>query len=177
MKILVVVDMQNDFVTGSLGTKEAEVIIPNVVKKIEEWDGYVFATQDTHDEDYLDTQEGEKLPVKHTIKGTEGWKIQKDVYEALELDFVEIFEKKTFGSIDLALELVDCIDEMEIDEVQLIGVCTDICIISNALVIKAFLPEVKVVVDAACCAGTTPESHKRALETMKVCQVDIINED
>ncbi len=178
MKCLVVVDMQRDFIDGSLGTAEAQAIISNVVKKIEGFDGMIAVTQDTHKADYLHTQEGTLLPVEHCIEGQDGWKLNQDVYAAIDKRHmegtpVEVFFKPTFGSLRLGEWLLnrDCSDPIE--EVVLVGLCTDICVISNALLIKAFLPEVKVTVDAACCAGVTPESHNNALAAMRMCQINI----
>lgn len=180
MKFLVVVDMQNDFVDGALGTKEAQNIVPKVVKKIHSFHGGIMYTQDTHDPNYLNTQEGRLLPIEHCVDGSDGWKLNSSVFDAIERrnqhDFpVEPFRKGTFGSVELADWLRD--EEMicGVDEVVLIGLCTDICVISNALLIKAFLPGVKVTVDAACCAGVTPESHANALAAMKMCQINIEN--
>lgn len=168
--ILIVVDMQNDFVTGALGTAEAVAIVPHVKKKIEEFQGRVLFTRDTHESWYLDTQEGRKLPVPHCIRETEGWQI---VPELDELRRTDAIDKETFGSTDLAEELVMLHEEDEIGEITLVGLCTDICVISNALVIKAFLPEVPIVVDASCCAGVTPKSHENALNAMEMCQIQV----
>lgn len=181
MKVLVVVDMQNDFVDGSLGTPEAAAVVPNVVEKIRTWDGAVYATQDTHFANYLETQEGQILPVPHCIQGTEGWRIVPPVRAALtrgaaQNESVLYVTKATFGSRDLAELLARRHEDAPIEEIVLIGLCTDICVISNALVLKAFLPEVPVAVDAVCCAGVTPESHRNALAAMKMCQIKIYNE-
>lgn len=173
MKVLIVVDMQNDFIDGSLGTPEAVGIVPRVVEKIRAWEGPVYATQDTHLENYLQTQEGRALPVEHCIQNTSGWQIAPAVSEALGPDAVRL-TKPTFGSRELAGALAEL--EGPIDEIELIGLCTDICVISNALLLKAFFPEVPISVDAACCAGVTPESHRNALEAMKMCQITICNE-
>nr|DAQ97498.1 MAG TPA: cysteine hydrolase [Caudoviricetes sp.] len=179
-KILVVIDMQNDFITGSLGTKEAQEIVPKVIDKIKEYDKYenslIYATQDTHYIGYLKTLEGLKLPIEHCIKDTEGWEIQKDILKELKERKACISEKITFGDINLAENFsgLNCVNHDV--EIELIGLCTDICVISNALTIKAYVPEVKIIVDASCCAGVTPQSHKNALEAMKMCQVEIINE-
>lgn len=173
MKVLIVVDMQNDFIDGSLGTLEAVRIVPNVVEKIRAWDGPVYATQDTHYENYLQTQEGRALPVEHCIQNTSGWQIAPAVRVALGQDAV-CLTKPTFGSRELAEALAKL--EEPIEEIELIGLCTDICVISNALLVKAFLPEAEVAVDAACCAGVTTESHKNALAAMKVCQITVENE-
>lgn len=181
MKVLVVIDMQNDFIDGSLGTPEAVEIVPNVVEKIRSWDGLVYATQDTHFANYLDTQEGRILPVPHCIQGTDGWKVERSVRRALEEgaarnESVLYITKATFGSRDLAEILAKRHREETIEEVVLIGLCTDICVISNALVLKAFLPDVPISVDAACCAGVYPQSHLNALEAMKMCHIGIYNE-
>lgn len=168
--ILLVVDMQNDFINGSLGTKEAEEILPKVIKKIENFNGEVFFTKDTHEDDYLNTQEGKILPVKHCIRNTEGWEIHKDIEKFINTD---IIEKVTFGSEELALLLKEKNNNEKINSITIIGLCTDICVISNALTIKAFLPEVEIIVDSSCCAGVTPQSHENALEAMKACQVNI----
>lgn len=181
MKVLVVVDMQNDFIDGALGTPEAVGIVPHVVEKIKSWDGVVYATQDTHFADYLNTQEGRILPVEHCIQGTRGWSIEASVRKALtegaaRNDSTLYVTKTTFGSRDLAETLAERCKAEEIEEIQLVGLCTDICVISNALVLKAFLPEVPLAVDAACCAGVTPESHRNALDAMKACQIKIYNE-
>lgn len=182
MRYLVVVDMQNDFIDGALGTPEAQAIVPKVVKKIEEFDGEVLWTQDTHRGDYLETQEGRLLPVKHCIVASDGWKLNSLVEAALQRkgavdDQLHAFDKQTFGSLGLAGRLYpDAAFGDGIEEVVLVGLCTDICVISNALLLKAFLPEVKITVDASCCAGVTPERHKNALEAMKACQIFIENE-
>ena len=182
MKYLVVVDMQNDFIDGALGTPEAQAIVPKVVKKIEEFDGEVLWTQDTHRGDYLETQEGRLLPIKHCIVASDGWKLNSLVEAALQRkgavdDQLHAFDKQTFGSLGLAGRLYpDAAFGDGIEEVVLVGLCTDICVISNALLLKAFLPEVKITVDASCCAGVTPERHKNALEAMKACQIFIENE-
>lgn len=173
MNVLVVVDMQNDFIDGALGTKEATMIVDNVASKIKNFDDFVIYTRDTHQNDYLERQEGKNLPVKHCILGSYGWQIADKLPVA---DDAQIFDKVTFGSKDLGQFLRDLNEEEPIDEIELIGLCTDICVISNALLIKAFLPEVQITVDASCCAGVTPESHKNALEAMKMCQIKIINE-
>ena len=167
-KLLVVVDMQKDFIDGSLGTPEAVAIVPAVAERISEsraaGDTVVF-TLDTHGEDYLDTQEGRNLPVEHCIKGTEGWRLCKE----LDAGDSMVFEKPSFGSPELG----EWVRDNGFDEVELIGLCTDICVISNAMIIKAFSPEVPVTVNASCCAGVTPESHLNALAAMKVCQIGV----
>ena len=180
MKILVVVDMQNDFIDGALGTPEAQAIVPNVKAKIEaaraNGDVVIF-TRDTHDEDYLDTMEGKKLPVPHCIKNTHGWQIT----DAIPYFFEYTINKPTFGSFVLAEHLWDIKrlsknEKNPIDEIEFIGLCTDICVISNVMMTKGYLPNMKITVDASCCAGVTPESHKNALEAMKMCHIDIIGE-
>lgn len=167
-KILVVIDMQNDFVTGSLGTKEACGIVEKVRKKIEsgikEGQEIVF-TRDTHDETYSDTQEGHFLPVKHCLKGSDGWELIPEIRSLVSGR--KVFDKPTFGSIGLA----EYIRTGRFDEVELIGVCTDICVVSNALLVKTYVPEIPVLVDSSCCAGVTPESHDSAISTMKMCQI------
>ena len=171
-KLLVVVDMQNDFVDGSLGTKEAEGIVDRVVEEIEKYDSKdIFATRDTHPENYLETQEGKNLPVPHCIRGTEGWQIRKELDALRKTDPID---KETFGSTDLAADLLALHEDEEIGSVTLVGLCTDICVISNALLLKATLPEVPIYVDAACCAGVTPESHENALKAMEACQVKVM---
>ena len=169
--ILIVVDMQNDFIDGALGTKEAQAIVPKVAEKIKNFDGKVFYTRDTHDEKYLETQEGKNLPVPHCIRGTEGWQIRKEL-DALRK--TEPIAKETFGSTDLAADLLALHEDEEIGSITLVGLCTDICVISNALLLKATLPEVPIYVDAACCAGVTPESHENALKAMEACQIKVM---
>lgn len=172
-KILVVVDMQNDFVDGALGTKEAVAIVPAVVDRIRAFDGDIFVTYDTHYENYMDTAEGKKLPVPHCIKGTDGWELNGEVKQALAAKKFTPVEKKTFGSVDLPGLIKEAVGD-DAFTVELIGLCTDICVVSNALIIKANFPEAPISVDAACCAGVTPEKHDAALETMRSCQIDIM---
>lgn len=170
-KLLVVVDMQKDFIDGSLGTKEAEAIVDNVVKVIGAYDPKnIFATRDTHPENYLETQEGRNLPVVHCVKDTPGWEINEKVAEAL--GNAKVIDKPTFGSRKLAEEIAAIAEKEEI-EVTLVGLCTDICVVSNALLIKAYLPEIPVKVIASCCAGVTPASHEAALTTMQMCQIKV----
>ena len=171
--VLIVVDMQNDFIDGALGTAEAVSIVPNVVEKVKSFPGTVIFTRDTHTENYLSTQEGRKLPVTHCVKGTPGWQIRDELEALRNADAVD---KPGFGSTALAHMLASMDKAEGLSSVTLVGLCTDICVISNAMLIKAALPEVPVIVDAACCAGVTPASHKNALEAMKMCQIDIINE-
>lgn len=172
-KLLIVVDMQKDFVDGALGTSEAVAIVDNVVKKIENFDGDIIATYDTHPENYMDTQEGKNLPVPHCIKGTDGWALDAKVQAALDKKGFAAIEKPTFGSVDLPEYIKANYNPDEI-EIELIGLCTDICVVSNALLMKANFLETKVSVDASCCAGVTVESHNAALLTMKMCQVNVI---
>ncbi len=171
-KILVVVDMQKDFVDGALGSKEAVAIVDNVVEKIKEFDGDIIVTYDTHPENYMETQEGKNLPVPHCIKGTDGWKLDAKVQAAVDKKGFKAIEKPTFGSTELP-EYIKANYNPDDIEIELIGLCTDICVVSNALLIKANFLETKVSVDARCCAGVTPESHKAALATMKMCQVNV----
>ena len=173
-KILVVVDMQKDFIDGARGTTEAEAIVDRAVKVLESYDTKnIFATRDTHQENYLDTQEGKKLPVVHCVEGTPGWEINEKIAAAIK-DAV-IIDKPTFGSVRLAEELSQ-IAAAEETEITLIGLCTDICVVSNALLIKAFLPDAPVRALASCCAGVTPESHEAALATMRMCQIEVLDE-
>ena len=170
-KILIVIDMQNDFIDAALGTKEAVSIVENVKEKIRSFPVEdVIATMDTHGEDYMQTQEGKNLPVMHCIRGTDGWKIRPDIAELLT--GAKIYEKPTFGSTALAADLKELSEKEEI-ELELVGLCTDICVVSNALLLKAAMPEVKISVDAACCAGVTPQKHLAALETMRSCQIEV----
>ena len=170
-KIIVVVDMQNDFINGSLGTKEAQEMLPRLKNKLQQaadsGSAEIIFTMDTHGENYLSTQEGKNLPIEHCIKGSHGWEITPELQ-----DFVRqakaVVEKPTFGSLALPKLLGDA------DEIELVGLCTDICVISNALLIKAAYPEVQISVDANCCAGVTPESHRNALAAMKMCQIKVL---
>lgn len=167
--LLVVIDMQNDFVTGSLGTEEARQVVQPIVEKLKSFDGLVAYTLDTHHSDYLSTNEGRHLAVKHCIKGSEGHKLVPELVGLL--DAARCFEKPTFGSVDLA-RWVAAQDDLR--HVELVGVCTDICVVSNALLIKAYRPDLEVVVDSRCCAGSTVESHQAALKTMSCCQIFIL---
>ena len=188
MKLLVIVDMQNDFIYGSLGTPEAQAIVPVMVERLKEYEQeqpLVLFTKDTHHNNYMDTQEGKNLPIPHCIEDTSGWSICKPIssvvdrnphfyfYSSDDIMGSRIY-KNTFGSIRLAELINECEDE--IDEVVFMGVCTDICVVSNALLVKAYCPELKITVDASCCAGVTPETHKAALTTMKMCQINVIGE-
>ena len=173
--ILVVVDMQNDFIDGALGTKEAREIVEAVAEKIREFKGSIYGTLDTHSKDYLSTQEGKNLPVPHCILGEEGWALHPDIMDAISVTEAEVMDfcrNDTFGSIELC-ELLKQRYEGKDAEIQFIGLCTDICVISNALMVKAALPEAKLIVHADLCAGVTKESHDNALNAMKMCQVDI----
>lgn len=172
-KILVVVDMQKDFVDGALGSAEAVAIVDKVVSKIESFDGDIIVTYDTHPENYTETQEGKNLPVPHCIKGSDGWKLDAKVQAAVDKKTYKAIEKPTFGSTELPEYIKANYNPAEI-EIELIGLCTDICVVSNALLMKANFLETKVSVDAACCAGVTVDSHNAALLTMKMCQVNVI---
>lgn len=169
-KILIVVDMQNDFVTGALGTAEAQEMLPRLVKKLEaaaaDSSTDIIFTQDTHKENYLETQEGKNLPVVHCIKNTAGWEIVPELQKFIKRARA-VVEKKAFGSTRIPALI------KPYDVVEFVGVCTDICVVSNALLVKAFYPEQIIAVDASCCAGTTPENHRAALTVMKLCQCKI----
>lgn len=169
-KILVVVDMQKDFIDGSLGTEEAQAIVNHVIKKMKSYEkSDIYLTRDTHGEDYLETAEGKKLPVVHCVKDTEGWQLHPEIEALAEPS--HIIDKPTFGSLEL-MELLKQENEKETLELELAGLCTDICVVSNALLLKAAMPEITIRVDASCCAGVTPESHKAALLTMGMCQIE-----
>lgn len=171
-KILIVIDMQNDFIDGALGTAEAVGIVEAVKEKIRSYPAAdVIATMDTHFDNYMQTQEGKYLPVPHCIRKTAGWEIRPEIADLLKE--AKIYEKPTFGSIQLAEDLKAVAEKEEI-ELELIGLCTDICVVSNALLLKAQMPEVKISVDASCCAGVTPAKHEAALETMRSCQIQVI---
>lgn len=167
-EVLVVVDMQKDFIDGALGTKEAEAIVENVADRIRSFTGEVIFTRDTHGENYLNTQEGKKLPVPHCIKGSEGWELDRRL-EPLCTAERKVFDKPTFGSVELA----EYLKNQAPDKITLIGLCTDICVISNAIMLKAYLTETEIAVVENCCAGVTPESHANALEAMKMCQINV----
>ena len=166
MKVLIVVDMQNDFIDGSLGTKEAVGIVDRVAEVMDSFDGAVICTRDTHFADYLETSEGRKLPVEHCIEGTKGHALQ---------DTIQKMAEKKQAAKNLPEEIEKLAGGVP-ESIELVGLCTDICVISNAMLLKAFYPEVPISVDASACAGVTPQSHKNALETMKMCQIDIVNE-
>ena len=171
-RFLIVVDMQKDFVDGALGSPEAAAIVPVAVKKIRFFDGDIFVTFDTHGENYMDTAEGKKLPVPHCVKGTPGWELDAEIAAALGAREYTPVEKRTFGSVDLPRLVAEAAGDEEF-ELEVIGLCTDICVVSNALILKASFPEAPISVDAACCAGVTPEKHEAALETMRSCQIDV----
>ena len=178
-KVLVVVDMQKDFVDGTLGTKEAVAIVPHVeavAKTYLEAGDYVCFTQDTHTEDYLNTSEGKNLPVVHCVKGTDGWTLTKPLQLLLEgytkdKDYV-MLEKPIFGSTAL-VEYIRRVEQSGPVEVMMLGLCTDICVVSNALLLKSFYPEMPITVDVRGCAGVTPQTHEAAITTMKMCQITI----
>ena len=172
-KLIVVVDMQNDFIDGALGTQEAQQMLPKLVKKLEqEKEAELIFTLDTHNQYYMDTQEGKNLPVPHCIKPEHGWKIA-DALQKFADKAAAVIEKPSFGS----LALPQAVSKIEADEIELVGLCTDICVISNAMILKAAFPETTLAVDASCCAGVTPESHAAALAAMKMCQIEIRNQD
>lgn len=176
MNILVIIDMQNDFISGTLGTKEAQAVIEPLIDKIRTFNGNILLTQDTHDKSYLSSQEGSKLPVEHCIEGSDGWRINERIMDAVRQKGTDykVFNKGTFGSLSLAEYLKQLNEADTVENIELVGVCTDICVVSNALLIKAMLPEVHISVDTKCCAGVTPEAHEAALMTMRSCQIDII---
>lgn len=180
MNVLVVIDMQHDFVDGSLGSPEAQAIVDNVRQKIASFDGPVIFTRDTHDTDYLESQEGQHLPVVHCVKDTIGWQIMESLITAVEkrntIHPYFIIDKPNFGSSELVTRLQGMNAAEPIESITLVGVCTDVCVVSNAILLKAALPEVPIHVDAQCCAGVTEESHKAALLTMRQCQIEVAND-
>ncbi len=171
--ILIVVDMQKDFIDGALGTPEAVSIVPAVVDKVQNFQGDILFTRDTHFADYMDTQEGHNLPVPHCIRGSEGWEICKELQPYAKDK--PIVDKVTFGSMELGPMLQAMHEEDAISSITFVGLCTDICVISNVMIAKAFLPEVPIIVDAACCAGVSPDSHNTALASMRTCQIQVEN--
>ena len=179
MKVLIVVDMQNDFIDGDLGTEEAVRIVPKVAEKIKGFDGKIFFTRDTHEDDYLESQEGRNLPVVHCVRETKGWELCPEI-EALRKKEDTVLDKPSFGSIELGHKLREYMTglsargEGKVESITLVGLCTDICVISNAMIIKAFFPEIPVLVDASCCAGVTQESHNTALKSMETCQIQVV---
>ncbi len=172
--VLIVVDMQKDFIDGALGTAEAVGIVPAVVQKVNTFQGDILFTRDTHFDNYMETQEGRNLPVPHCIRDTEGWQICRELLPLAEGK--PIIDKVTFGAMELGTMLQEMHEEEEIASITFVGLCTDICVISNVMIAKAFLPEVSIIVDAACCAGVTPDSHNTALASMRTCQVQVIND-
>ena len=177
MKIVIIVDCQNDFITGSLGTPEAQAMIPRLVDKINHSsdDTYFIFTKDTHYDNYLETAEGKKLPIKHCIKETEGWEIPAELTEHFANSPFTI-EKSTFGSynlVEMIIEIIDSNDD-KVEEIELCGLCTDICVVTNALILKTSFPECDIVVNSKCCAGTTPEAHEAALAVMRSCQIEVV---
>lgn len=170
-KYLLAIDLQNDFIDGSLGTEEAQEMLPAAIEKIKSFDGEVIFTKDTHPVDYLNTLEGRNLPVEHCIEGTKGWQLNPEI-AGLKKN-AKVFCKNTFGSLELAASLKAEYDKGQVESIELIGLCTDICVVSNALLLKAYMPEVPISVDASCCAGVTKESHLQALQTMAMCQIQI----
>ncbi len=173
-KILVVVDMQNDFVDGALGTAEAQAIVPNVAKKIREFDGdEIFVTYDTHHDNYMETLEGKKLPIPHCIDGSYGHELNEEIKKALAGKEYKDVIKAGFGSFSISRGLKDRYPGEEM-EIEMLGLCTDVCVVSNALIMRAGYPNAKITVDSSCCAGVTPEGHRAALETMRNCQIDIL---
>jgi nicotinamidase-related amidase len=171
--VLVVVDIQKDFVDGALGSAEAVAIVENAAKKIQAFDGEIFVTYDTHFDHYMESAEGKKLPVPHCIKGTDGWELNETIQKALEDKRYTPVEKITFGSVDLPTLVKKAVGDEDFD-ITLIGLCTDICVVSNALILKANFPEKEVFVDTACCAGVTVDSHNAALATMRMCQINVL---
>lgn len=173
-KVLVVVDMQNDFIGGTLGTKEALAVVDKAAAQIKRFDGQIFVTMDTHRSNYLETAEGKKLPVPHCIEMTEGWLLHEKIMTALsEKEYKEI-KKETFGSVQLVEEIRKFGNQDDM-EIECFGLCTDICVVSNVLLLKANFPEAKITVRAGCCAGVTPKTHEAALKTMEMCQIDIVD--
>lgn len=171
-KFLIVVDMQKDFIDGALGTKEAVSIVDNVAEKIKNFEGEIIVTYDTHFENYMQTNEGKSLPVPHCINGTNGWELDSRICDALKNKEYTTLEKPTFGSVKLP-EIITAKSNGVGFEIELVGLCTDICVVSNALLLKASFPEVQISVDSRCCAGVTPETHTAALTTMKMCQINV----
>ena len=177
MKFLIVVDMQNDFLTGSLKNDAAVAIIDPIIDKIKNFDGYIIATRDTHQADYLSTQEGKKLPIKHCIENTEGWLVENKIDEAIRNKKNWWFiNKASFGSKDLPFYINSVLPNniKKVDEIELCGTCTGICVISNAVILKAAFPETKIIVDSKCCACISEETHKNALKAMELCQIEVI---
>ena len=175
MKYLIVVDVQKDFVDGDLGSKEAAEMMSRLIQKVKSFDGEVIFTKDTHFENYLETQEGRLLPVKHCIKNTDGWEFPTELAPLALAEGRKVYEKSAFASRQLAEDLLKSFECGKVDSVELVGICTDICVVSNALMLKGFMPELTISVDASCCAGVTPQKHNAALDTMESCQVIVTN--
>ena len=173
MKCLVVIDVQNDFVSGSLGTPEAQAMWPRLEEQLRGFEGCVWMTLDTHGADYMDTQEGKHLPVPHCVRETEGWQLAGELGKLAESFGAGIVEKPTFGSEELVASLKALYEAGELESIELVGLCTDICVVSNALMLKAAMPELPMSVDSACCAGVTPQKHEAALEVMRSCQIAV----
>ena len=173
MKCLVVIDVQNDFVSGSLGTPEAQAMLPRLEEKLRGFEGCVWMTLDTHGADYMDTQEGKHLPVPHCVRETEGWQLAGELGKLAESLGAGVVEKPTFGSEELVASLKALYEAGELESIELVGLCTDICVVSNALMLKAAMPELPMSVDSACCAGVTPQKHEAALEVMRSCQIAV----
>lgn len=173
MKCLVVIDVQNDFVSGSLGTPEAQAMLPRLEEKLRGFEGCVWMTLDTHGADYMDTQEGKHLPVPHCVRETEGWQLAGELGKLAESLGAGIVEKPTFGSEELVASLKALYEAGELESIELVGLCTDICVVSNALMLKSAMPELPMSVDSACCAGVTPQKHEAALEVMRSCQIAV----
>lgn len=179
-KILIVVDCQNDFITGTLAIAGASEVVPKIVEKIGYYkDGLVVLTRDTHTEDYLKTHEGNRLPVEHCVGGSKGWMVQSEIFDAAEESAYTMCDKTGFGCVDMVKELINLVKGEEDNKVcfELVGFATDICVISNAMLLRSYFPESDIVVDASCCAGVTKESHLNALNAMKMCHIDIISEE
>lgn len=174
-KVLVVVDMQNDFITGSLGSEEAQAIVSKVREKLERFQGSVIFTRDTHTTEYLSTQEGQNLPVVHCVKDTSGWQIEVSLQPYANQPNVKVLDKESFGSLELT-NIIQAIQTQrgKIEEIVFVGLCTDICVISNAMIVKAAFSEIPITVDSSCCAGVTKKSHENALEAMKMCQITVV---
>jgi len=174
LDILIVIDMQKDFIDGSLGTKDAVEIVPNVCEKIRSFNGEIIATMDTHDDKYLETNEGKNLPIPHCIKGTTGWFLDERVKAELDKKKYSVIEKPSFGSIELAEEVKKIVEKNQDISIELVGLCTDICVVSNAIILKTYFPEIPIKVISDCCAGVTVETHKSALSTMEMCHITIV---
>lgn len=173
MRYLIIIDVQNDFVSGPLGTAEAQQMLPRLLEKAAGFDGKILMTKDSHSDDYLQTQEGRLLPVPHCIVGTEGWEFPESLEKIRKEKEAEVYQKSCFGCEPLVEDLKKLDRAGQLESVELVGICTDICVVSNALMIKSALPELPVSVDASCCAGVTREKHEAALEVMRSCQIQV----